>query len=121
MGGTGMETAAIMEAVKTALNCATQLSIEKEREITERQRIRAQAEVCIEKIRADLARDIHKIDMDHMVRMTMINQVCGCINTNLSEEGFYICKQLLEILKIDAANRRELPKNEYELPMKFSI
>lgn len=121
MSGTSAETMMIMETLKTAINCATQLSVEKEREITERQRIRAQAEVCIEKIRADLARDIHSINMDHMARMTMINQVCSCINTNLTEEGFYICKQLLEVLKIDASNRQQLPKNEYELPMKFNI
>ena len=115
------DSMAITDVLKTAINCATQLSEEREREITERERIRAQAEVCIAKLRMDLERDIHIIDMDHMVRMTMINQVCSCINTNLSEEGFYICKQLLEILKLDASSRRQIPKNEYELPMKFNV
>lgn len=120
MGNTNIEFMVGSELIKTAVQCMTQISIEKERELTERERIRAQAEVCIEKIRADLAKDLHIINMEHLQRMELINQICKCCgDKDLTEREFLICRDILELLKIEAVNKQPTYQQNYEIPTKF--
>lgn len=91
----------VVALVKNIANCYQNISMEKERQETERMRILEQSRVIISKIEADTKRFEMVLAAASAERMTLINLVSDIIRCGRADEySLRICETILNYLTI---------------------